>query len=415
MNRLPTTVVVMLCLWMGITVAAPHYALSYDNVPITASSWEEIDITWPNAFNRKQPNTAQLLRPIRYADKHGLIKGGHVHMDLAEFGVPNAAITVTAVKPLSWQRVHHIKQLPYGQKPVIGVFVHQTDDVHTYHFTNKQDHISTIHATPNHPFYVVNLHAYVPIGRITNSMQLVGADEQPISLVCTTWKTKHCGRPYRKGRRTWVYNVEVYQQHRYLVGRQRILAHNPCGKITAKDMGDYQLNPGELREGPFSPSTNGEVDNIKLYKFKAYRGNHLPSNVKRSLSAWSQAVVDENALARSAKGYANTILEKLGEPKAFLRNTLLSVAYRDKEVIGISYFEIYPSEQTIVSKYIASNPENLLGNNDLKISGFGYKLNYTGLKYLQSKYPSFKVITAATTAPAVKIYRTLGFAGPFDL
>ena len=49
-------------------------------------------------------------------------------------------------------------------------------------------------------------------------------------MTLTHGHTSHCGIPYHQGKKTWVYNVEVYQRHRYFVGKQHVLAHNPCGQ-----------------------------------------------------------------------------------------------------------------------------------------------------------------------------------------
>ena len=141
---------------------AHDYVVPYDNVPITAKTWEEVDIQWHDGH-------AELLRPIIYASKHGLITRHHLYIDLSEFGVPHVKITVSNVKPLTKWRVHQLLQ---DKQPVIGIYIHQTKNVRTYRFKDLQGNLSTIHATPNHPFYVTNLHMYVPISHITGVMPL---------------------------------------------------------------------------------------------------------------------------------------------------------------------------------------------------------------------------------------------------
>ena len=235
MTKLSIVVIFLLSLC---SIAYGHpYALSYDNKPITAKSWEEVDISWYNPLNHKIPNTAKLLRPIDYANKRGLVVGGHVHMKLGEFGVPNAQITVTAVKPLSQKRAYSIHHLPNGDKPIIGVYIHQTNDVRTYTFKDAKGKLSILHATPVHPFYVKNLHVYLPISKVTNSMQLVGKNNEIIHLLCPKHKHVHCGIPYHKGKITTVYNIEVYQKHFYRVGNHAIKVHNgPCDPVSPDEI-----------------------------------------------------------------------------------------------------------------------------------------------------------------------------------
>lgn len=233
--------------------AKPHYSLPYDNIPISARTWEEIDITWPNVFNLAIPNRASLLRPISYAKSRGLVLGGHVHMKLGEFGVPNANITVTNINPLSQQTVIRIEHLPKKEKPIIGVYIHQTNDVRTYHFKNSRGHISIIHATPVHPFYIKNLHTYVPISQVTDSMRFAGKNNESIHLVCPQGKRRHCGTSYHQGKITTVYNVEVYQKHFYRVGNNAIKVHNPKGVACGLDMDSslrqYPANRDILNQG----------------------------------------------------------------------------------------------------------------------------------------------------------------------
>ena len=209
-------------LFFSIVAHPARYALPYDNAPITKSGWEQIDIKFDNGY-------AKLLRPIAYAHEHGLIVGGHVQMNLTEFGMPHAKITVIAVKALSQQIVDKIHHLPKRSKPIIGIYIHKTKDVQTYRFTDKQGHLSLIHSTSNHPFYVKNLHAYIPIGQVTNTMQLTGKHNEIIHLACSKSKYMRCGTPYHNKRKIMtVYNIEVYQQHYYRVGINAIKVHNDC-------------------------------------------------------------------------------------------------------------------------------------------------------------------------------------------
>ena len=147
--------------------SAQRYTLSYDNIPITAKTWEQINIKWHGGY-------AKLLRPIKYAHQYGFVVGAHSRIDLAEFGVPNANVRVMAVKPLSRQPANRIDHLPKDEKPIIGVYFHQTNDVRKYAFKNAHGKISVIHATPIHPFYVKNLEVYLPISKVTSAMQLIG-------------------------------------------------------------------------------------------------------------------------------------------------------------------------------------------------------------------------------------------------
>lgn len=211
---------------------AKRYSVSYDNHHISAKTWEEVDISWYNKFNPKKPNYARLLRPIIYAHHYGLVQHGQIRMNLSEFGVPNADVTIDKVKPLYQKSISTDKQLSSLTSNVIGLFVHQTNDVRTYRFRDSKGSISIIHATPNHPFYVENLHAYVPINMVSDTDKLMGHSDKIVHLSCSQGKHIHCGLPYRRGKTTTVYNIEVYQHHIYRVSKNEILVHNGgCGDI----------------------------------------------------------------------------------------------------------------------------------------------------------------------------------------
>jgi len=192
---------------MASIVNPPKVEQSYDKIPITAKTWEEINIAWRNPYSKNQPDTAKLLRPINYAKIHGLRLHGHIHMNLAELGVPNKHVWITAIKPLAIREVYHLNHLPRSEKPVIGLYIHQTKNIHTYTFIDEKKQVSKIHATPNHRFYVKSLHRFLPITDISSSMVLLGKNNQTVRLLCLKNKSIHCGMPYRKGKITTVYNI----------------------------------------------------------------------------------------------------------------------------------------------------------------------------------------------------------------
>ena len=238
---------ILLLLWLCSTefCYAHDYIVPYDNVPITAKTWKEIDITWPNPFNPKHTNIAKLLRPIHFIEEDQLVMGKPAQLNMVGIGIPNQGTIVTAIKPLSQ---HLLQQLHAGTQPVIGYFKHYVNDVRTYRFIDKQGHYSTLHATPNHPFYVKELQAFLPISQITSTMTLIGASRQGLHLVCRTAKSIHCGIPYRSGHVFVVYNIEVYRQHIYRVGQFHILVHNKNPIDTKKNAYEIyqQLDRGEF-------------------------------------------------------------------------------------------------------------------------------------------------------------------------
>ena len=109
---------------------------------------------------------------------------------------------------------------------VTGIYIHDTDNVRTWKFIDQRKHISIIHATPNHPFYVKNLKKFLPLQKITPAMTLIDDHHHIIHLLCPAQKNGQCGLPYHPDRISTVYNIEVNRQHQYFVSGEHILVHN---------------------------------------------------------------------------------------------------------------------------------------------------------------------------------------------
>ena len=221
---------------------------SYDNIPITPKTWEEVDLIYYSTISgHRYTNSIQLLRPIVWLHKrHMDTIGSKVTLSMPEFGIVNVMTTVKAIKPtqIDTRGVDWSKQ---KNAPVIGKFMRYVTDVRTYTFKDSLGHISHINATPNHPFYVKNKHGFVAIGNVSDDDTLVGAIglggkqvDGAVHLVCAKGKHRHCGVGYgNDGEAVAVYNFEVYRRHVYRVGVGKVLVHNGCeDPISNEEIGE---------------------------------------------------------------------------------------------------------------------------------------------------------------------------------
>ena len=388
-------------LLFSIIAHATHYTLSYDNKPITVSSWEEISIKWHGGH-------AKLLRPIAYAHRQGLVVGGHVHMGLAEFGVPNAEVNVTAVNPIPQQTIDKIHHLPKGRKPIIGVYVHQTKDVRTYRFVDMQGHTSIVHATPVHPFYVNNLHTYVPISKVTDTMQLVGKNNEIIHLICPKGKHQRCGKPYHQGRITTVYNLEVHQKHFYRVGNNAIKVHNgpTCGWNIANidDIKEPIKNPRILTsEGQWV------TDNPDYYSVKTYN-SATSEEFKQQIAGFDLLGFNDKQLlyfnsdTRFAASNANF------DYNQGLLDHVAAVVYRKQEPITVAILQPLNNDILIIER-MYKNPKYLInpatpGNT----KGTGILAVYDAIQSGRKMYPgATKISSHASSMYTAVINDRLGF------
>jgi len=94
---------------------------SYDNIPITPKTWQEVDLSYHDIINEKSyPASIQLLRPIAWLKSHGMYKvGNNVTLSIPEFGINAIHAHVTAIKPttLNTANVNWSKR---DTRPVIG-------------------------------------------------------------------------------------------------------------------------------------------------------------------------------------------------------------------------------------------------------------------------------------------------------
>ena len=138
---------------------------------------------------------------------------------------------ITLIKPVSLHAdlLHSAK----NKQLVSVLFIRHALNVKVYQFKNMiTGSISTIKATDNHPFYLENKKAFVPIGCVSSSDRLITATGQAVKLVCPENGKKHCGTPYKNNKPVVVFNMEVNQKHTYFVGNNsHILVHNCEGKV----------------------------------------------------------------------------------------------------------------------------------------------------------------------------------------
>ena len=137
-----------------------------------------------------------------------------------------------------------------GTNMVTGLFVQHAVNVRRYTFKDvKTGKTGTINATTNHPFYVKNRFAFIPIEKVTDSDNLITETGQSVKLICSENRKDHCGIPYGEGQPQPVYNLQIAHRHTYFVGKDyKILVHNCRGERTQpiqtrRKVGDSPPNP----------------------------------------------------------------------------------------------------------------------------------------------------------------------------
>ncbi|WP_018300958.1 Hint domain-containing protein [Fangia hongkongensis] len=201
--------------------------------PLTVNvkkSWVALQLDYNEVIGGKSyPAEIKLLRPLSWLKAHHIEKvGDKLNLSISEFGINQVNATVTQLTPstLDITASNHSKETT---RPVIGIFKRYAKTVNTYTFQDENGKVEQIHATPTHPFYVINKKRFIAIDELSSQDQLLSADGKEIQLVCPKGKLSHCGQRYNKDNKPiLVYNIEVYQAHNYYVGNFKSLVHNIC-------------------------------------------------------------------------------------------------------------------------------------------------------------------------------------------
>ena len=184
-----------------------------------------------------------LLRPaaVIHLWRRQQRRKGYISLSMKEFGIINVHAYIASVN----KYVPTIKNnITTDMKKVTGKFIRYTSAVNHYMIKNNKTHtITVVNATPNHPFYVINRHKFIPISKVLPFDSLMTLSNQPCSLVYPGSDNLLPGAIRKKNTLTRVYNIEIEKKHVYFVSKINILVHNPCEHLVAyyKHLKSYDI------------------------------------------------------------------------------------------------------------------------------------------------------------------------------
>ncbi|MGV3278354.1 hypothetical protein ACFX5K_01740 [Rickettsiales bacterium LUAb2] len=204
------------------------------NICAATNKYYEIDFTYQNIINNKEySEEVILLRDKGWLEENNIHKAGDtLILNIPELGVVNAKATAKEVKSTN---LNPIKAYTNNQSMVTGTFKHYSTDVREYTLKNtKTGSIQNIQATPNHAFYVQNRTAFnkalneqshfIEIQNITPNDKLINEAGNVVQLVCDN---KVCGKQLvTNNKPIAVYNLEIFNQHQYLVVSNNTIKQN---------------------------------------------------------------------------------------------------------------------------------------------------------------------------------------------
>ena len=149
-------------------------------------------------------------------------------LTLNTFNFVNIHAQITAIRPVKSDD-HQSSLYNKQTKKVTGQFERHTANVKKYTFRNmKTGKTTTVNATSEHPVYVKNRAAFIPMNLLRVTDQLLNSAGQEIRLICPGNRMQRCGELLHNHIPLPVYSLEIDHHHTYFVSSIRLLVHNTC-------------------------------------------------------------------------------------------------------------------------------------------------------------------------------------------
>ena len=190
----------------------------------------------------------------------------------------NMHAKITAIYPVKSENQQHFLH-NRQTKIVTGQFERHTVNVKKYTFRNmKTGKITTVNATPEHPVYVKNRAAFIPMDLLLKTDYLLSSAGQEIRLICPENRIQHCGISLYNNIPRPVYNLEIHHNRIYFVSNIGLLVHNICqlAKKLHKSIPDLIQSkeaPGEEEENFLSLKSREDVQRTVIALREIERDN----------------------------------------------------------------------------------------------------------------------------------------------
>lgn len=212
------------------TLAVDQGVWAYAPPAQDSSDWIDIDyeteITPENwrwlkfAYTKPDSSISQvyLRRSLWWMVKHQANQSGdQVFLSLPDMGIRGLG-RLEAILPsyLDTRKVPVQREGDFVVSPVTGFFTHESTDVWDFYFTGLKEPVS---GTSNHPFYSLDRKKYVAAGDLTIGEEIKNREGSGVQFLLKRGS---------KEKTRWVYNIEVWRRHNYLISESQLLVHNAC-------------------------------------------------------------------------------------------------------------------------------------------------------------------------------------------
>ena len=278
-----------------------------------------------------------LLRPVSVISRWSKFqkKNGYLLFTMKEYGLVNIHTHMTKTV------------LPHGNTfnmnlsgRVTGIFFRHTRNAKEYKFRNIKDHtVSSIIMTPEHPVFIKNKQTFIPIGAVSFYDTL---SNKNLHLLCQEGQRGDCGIPYHPQKLEEVYNIEIYKNHTYVVGKEKILVHNICHP-TPQELYAHFNTGGDVSEQPIYLSINDAENGAPSQTREVVFHNSQITVSSAGLSGLLNKHADSPRVLNNSFSYEVT-LKRMG----FIKQKAPLPGTQNKE----TWYLKYPIPKEIFEKYI---------------------------------------------------------------
>ena len=189
--------------------------IDYEEITPYTWKWLKLEIKKSDGTYSK----ISLRRPNWWILQNNADKiGNTTYLFLPEMGVEGQAV-VTAITPnqLDTRFWNEKRKGNYVNRPITGIFEHIRSDVSNYYFEGLDKPIG---ATSVHPFWSLDRKNWVAVEELA-----IGERVKTIEGVSTLLSKEKLEGQHR------VFNLEVYQEHNFLVSESGVLVHNNSAQL----------------------------------------------------------------------------------------------------------------------------------------------------------------------------------------
>jgi len=177
-----------------------------NSTTVDPATWRELTLTMPDPADAADSYHIQLLEPTSWIANENAVVGGQIYLDLPEMTVAGEA-TVDSIGACP-----SIESGP--GRVVLGTFEHISNDV--VDITLKGE-ANPLQVTATHQVWSLDQDGWVEAGQLKPGEQLAG-ENGPVTVESVTPDSESMP----------VYNLDVDEDHQYLVTDFGALAHNTC-------------------------------------------------------------------------------------------------------------------------------------------------------------------------------------------